>query len=210
MLMRSRPARLRLKGSVDWTEDDERLVARLVAGDVAALDTLYDRYSGAVFALTVRIVGDRPVAEELLQETFLRAWQRAGTYRGSRGRFAAWLLGIAHNLAIDELRRRRRRPQSVGEREDAEREVAELPDPGPDVADEAWAHLRRAQIEEALGQLPAPQRVAIELAYFEGLSQAEIAGRLGEPLGTVKTRIRLGLRKLREIVAAQGLKLEVD
>ena len=195
---------------MDWTEDDEQFASRLVAGDRAALDRLYDRYTGVVYALVLRIVADRQVAEELLQEVFLRVWQRAGTYQEARGRFTPWLLGIAHNLAIDELRRRRRQPREAPEREDAEREVAALPDPGPEVAEEAWARVRRAQIDEALARLPREQRVAIELAYFGGYSQSEIAARLGEPLGTVKTRIRLGLRKLRDIVQAQGLELEVD
>ncbi len=197
---------------MDRAEEDEQLIGRLVAGDVAALDALYDRYAGVVFALVLRIVADRPVAEELLQETFLRAWQRAGLFEGSRGRVPSWLLGIAHNLAIDELRRRRRRPQAVipRERETAERELAGLPDPGPAVAEEAWSRLRRAQIEAALGRLPAAQRRIIELAYFEGYSQSEIAARLGEPLGTVKTRMRLGMRKLRDLLEAQGLAVETD
>ncbi|MDP9372583.1 MAG: sigma-70 family RNA polymerase sigma factor [Chloroflexota bacterium] len=197
---------------MDRAEEDEQLIGRLVAGDVAALDALYDRYAGVVFALVLRIVADRPVAEELLQETFLRAWQRAGLFEGSRGRVPSWLLGIAHNLAIDELRRRRRRPQAVTprERETAERELAGLPDPGPAVAEEAWSRLRRAQIEAALGRLPAAQRRIIELAYFEGYSQSEIAARLGEPLGTVKTRMRLGMRKLRDLLEAQGLAVETD
>ncbi len=197
---------------MDRAEEDEQLIGRLVAGDVAALDALYDRYAGVVFALVLRIVADRPVAEELLQETFLRAWQRAGLFEGSRGRVPSWLLGIAHNLAIDELRRRRRCPQAVTprERETAERELAGLPDPGPAVAEEAWSRLRRAQIEAALGRLPAAQRRIIELAYFEGYSQSEIAARLGEPLGTVKTRMRLGMRKLRDLLEAQGLAVETD
>ncbi len=197
---------------MDRAEEDEQLIGRLVAGDVAALDALYDRYAGVVFALVLRIVADRPVAEELLQETFLRAWQRAGLFEGSRGRVPSWLLGIAHNLAIDELRRRRRRPQAVTPREweRAERELAGLPDPGPAVAEEAWSRLRRAQIEAALGRLPPAQRRIIELAYFEGYSQSEIAARLGEPLGTVKTRMRLGMRKLRDLLEAQGLAVETD
>ena len=197
-----------LKDAVDWTEDDEQLISRVANGDATALDQLYDRYAGVAFALILRIVGERQVAEELLQEVFLRAWQRADTFQEARGRFPPWLLGIAHHLAIDELRRRRRQPQRVAEREEAERRLHALPDPGPDVANEAWARVRRAQIVDALGRLPEAQRVAIELAYFGGYSQAEIAARLGEPLGTVKTRIRLGLRKLRDIVQAQGLEIE--
>ena len=147
-----------------------------------------------------------------MQETSLRAWKRAYLFERERGRVPSWLLGIAHNLAIDELRRRRRRPQGVTprEREASERELASVPDPGPEVAEEAWASLRRAQIAAALERLPPAQRRIIELAYFEGYSQSEIAARLGEPLGTVKTRMRLGLRKLRDLLQAQGLAVEVD
>lgn len=191
-------------------DDEQQLVRQLIAGDTVALEQLYDRYASAVFGLLLRVVADRMVAEELVQEVFLRAWQRAGTYQDTRGRFVTWLLGIAHNLAIDELRRRRRQPQIASEREGAERETLVLPDPGPEVAEEVWVRLRRVQIAEALGQLPAAQRETIELAYFGGYSQAEIAARLGEPLGTVKTRVRLGLRKLRDIVRARGLEQEVN
>ena len=197
---------------MDRAEEDEQLIGRLAAGELAALDALYDRYAGVVFALVLRIVADRQVAEELLQETFLRAWQRADLFERARGRVPSWLLGIAHNLAIDELRRRRRRPQGVTprEREASERELASVPDPGPEVAEEAWASLRRAQVAAALERLPPAQRRIIELAYFEGYSQSEIAARLGEPLGTVKTRMRLGLHKLRDLLQAEGLAVEAD
>lgn len=197
---------------MDQSEEDEQLIGRLAAGDLTALDTLYERYAGMVFALVLRIVGDRQVAEELLQEVYLRAWQRAGTYQGARGRLLSWLLGIAHNLAIDELRRGRRRPHgsAVREREVADRELAAVPDPGPAPPEEVWARLRRAQIDGALERLPIAQRTIIELSYFEGYTHSEIASRLGEPLGTVKTRMRLGLYKLRDMLEAQGLELEVD
>jgi len=197
---------------VDRAEEDEQLIGRLATGDTTALDPLYDRYAGLVFALVLRILGDRQAAEDLLQEVFVRAWQRAGTYQQTRGRVTTWLLGIAHNLAIDEVRRRRRRPQGLAEREadDADEPLLSLPATDPDVADQAWERLRRARISAALGQLPPAQRAIIELAYFEGYTQSEIAIRLGEPLGTVKTRTRLGLRKLRDMLQDQGLELEVD
>ena len=197
---------------MDRAEEDEQLIGRLATGDTTALDPLYDRYAGLVFALVLRILGDRQAAEDLLQEVFVRAWQRAGTYQQTRGRVTTWLLGIAHNLAIDEVRRQRRRPQGVAEREadDADEPLLSLPSTDPDVADQAWERLRRARISAALGQLPAAQRAIIELAYFEGYTQSEIAVRLGEPLGTVKTRTRLGLRKLRDMLQGQDLELEVD
>jgi len=188
-------------------EDDEALLPRLAAGDRAALDRLYDRYAGPTYALLLRIVADRQLAEDLLQEVFLRVWQRAGSYQVERGRALTWVLSIAHNLAIDEVRRQRRRPQGAREREDASVNdlLAAVPttEPGPEQV--AWEQQRRAQIVGALRQLPEAQRLLIELAYFEGYTQSQLAARLGEPLGTIKTRLRLGVRKLRGILGAHGL-----
>ena len=192
---------------MDATERDEELVKRLVTGETAALEALYDQHAGVVFALMVRIVGDRQVAEELLQETFLRAWQHAGTYQGERGRLRSWLLGIAHNLALNELRRRRRRPGDVPEQLDGSRAFATLPDPGPEPWEAAWGAMRRTEVAQALERLPAPQRAVIEL-YAAGYSQSEIAARLGEPLGTVKTRMRRGLHHLRDLLRVAGVNLE--
>jgi RNA polymerase sigma-70 factor (ECF subfamily) len=187
---------------VNQAVQDEALIGRLAAGDSAALSLLYDRYAGAVFSLVARIIGDRQVAEDLLQEVFVRVWQRAGTYQGARGKPLTWVLGIAHNLAIDEVRRRRRRPLEADER-DEEGQLSALQslpsvDPGP--AELAWERLRREQIVAALEQLPSAQRVLIELAYFEGYTQSQLATRLGEPLGTIKTRMRLAVQKLRELL----------
>ena len=188
-------------------EDDETLLPRLAAGDRAALDRLYDRYAGPTYALLLRIVADRQLAEDLLQEVFLRVWQRAGSYQVERGRALTWVLSIAHNLAIDEVRRQRRRPQEAEEREDAN--VTDLltavptAEPGPEQL--AWEGQRRAQIVEALQQLPEAQRILIELAYFEGYTQSQLAARLGEPLGTIKTRLRLGVQKLRGLLGEYGL-----
>ncbi len=181
---------------------DEALIARLAAGDTAALSLLYDRYAGAVYSLVARIIGDRQVAEDLLQEVFVRVWQRAGTYQGARGKPLTWVLGIAHNLAIDEVRRRRRRPLEADDR-DAEGQLTAfqaLPSVDSDPADLAWERLRREQIVAALAQLPEAQRILIELAYFEGYTQSQLAARLGEPLGTIKTRMRLAVQKLRELL----------
>ena len=197
---------------MDRPEEDARLVDRLAAGETSALEALYDRYAGVVFALVLRVVADRQIAEELLQEVFLRAWQHAKSYQSSRGRVLTWLLGIARNLAIDELRRRRRRPQAPPERErqDTDRLLASLPAHGTAPDEEVWATIRRAQVGAALDRLPSAQRAIIELAYFEGHTQSEIAARLGQPLGTVKTRMRLGMHKLRDILQTQGLELNVD
>lgn len=181
---------------------DEALISRLAAGDTNALSLLYDRYAGAVFSLLVRIVGDRPSAEELLQEVFVRVWQRAGTYQGARGKPLTWVMGIAHNLAIDEVRRRGRRPVEAVERDDEGQNALlhSIPADDADPAELAWERLRREQILAALHQLPPAQRTLIELAYFEGYTQSQLAARLGEPLGTIKTRMRLAAQKLRELL----------
>ena len=189
--------------TMDYRElSDDELVQRMAEAEVGALEVLYDRYARPVFAFAVRMLGDAPLAEEVLQEAFTRAWQQATRFDLARGSFASWLLSITHNLAIDELRRQQRRP---------------LRSPGVDIADVLRSEIdRTVDIEEAaevaeLGEritvamalLPAPQRRVIELAYFDGMTQREIAVMLDEPLGTIKTRMRLGLRKLRDALMAQ-------
>jgi RNA polymerase sigma-70 factor (ECF subfamily) len=179
------------------TVSDAELIALVTQGDQEALGVLYERYSRAVYSFSLRIVGDAQVAEEILQEVFVRAWQQGGSFQSSRGTLITWLLSITHNLSIDEVRRRKRRPQKA-ESEEPESILATLPDEGLDVEEEVWLSSLRESIQDALQQLPAAQREAIELAYFQGLTQREIAETLGEPLGTIKTRMRLGMLKLRE------------
>lgn len=195
---------------MNYAGNDEALLARLASGDRAALSPLYDLYAGPVFALLLRIVAERAAAEDLLQEVFVRVWQRADTYQVGRGRPLTWVLGIAHNLAIDEVRRRRRRPQGADEREagQLEERLAALPSAEAGPEEQAWHHQRRQQIGVALAQLPPAQRTIIELAYFEGYTQSQMAAHLGEPLGTIKTRLRLGIQKLREALRGQGLEDE--
>ena len=176
---------------------DADLITLVTQGDQDALGLLYERYSRAVYSFSLRIVGDAQVAEEILQEVFVRAWQQGGSFQTARGSLITWLLSITHNLSIDEVRRRKRRPQKA-DSEEPELILASLPDEGSDVEEEAWLSSLRASIQDALQQLPAAQREAIELAYFQGLTQREIADTLGEPLGTIKTRMRLGMLKLRE------------
>jgi RNA polymerase sigma-70 factor, ECF subfamily len=179
------------------TISDAELIALVTQGDQDALVLLYERYSRAVYSFSMRIVGDAQVAEEILQEVFVRAWQQGGSFQTARGSLITWLLSITHNLSIDEVRRRKRRPQKA-ESEEPESILAALPDDGLDVEEEVWLSSLRVSIQDALLQLPAAQREAIELAYFQGLTQREIADTLGEPLGTIKTRMRLGMLKLRE------------
>jgi RNA polymerase sigma-70 factor (ECF subfamily) len=183
---------------------DAELIGRVAEGEAHALEVLYDRYSRIVLGFAQRIVGDRQLAEELLQEVFFRVWQQAASFSHERGNFGTWLLSITHNLAIDELRKRRRRPQKA-DSEDPETILAAMADTGTDVEDEVWLGALRTTMVQALGFLPAAQREAIELAYYHGLTQREIADRLGEPLGTIKTRMRLGLQKLREALGPNGL-----
>lgn len=195
----------------DGVERDEELAARVAAGDAAALAALYDRHAAVVFAFLLRIVRDRPVAEDLLQETFLRLWRHADGFEADRGRLRSWLLTIAHHLALNELRRARRRPQPVERRETDRGEtgatdvgLALLAEPGPGPSQMAWETVRRAEVAAALRSLPDVQRAVIEL-YAVGYSQSEIAARTGEPLGTVKTRMRRGLLRLRTLLQERGL-----
>lgn len=181
---------------------DVDLIGRVSEGDAQALEVLYDRYSRVVYSFALRIVGDPQIAEELLQEVFLRAWQQGKAFRETRGAFVTWLLSITHNMAIDEVRKRRRRPQKA-DSEEPEQVLAAVQDTSQDVEGEVWLTSLRTTIERAMTQLPSAQREAIELAYFQGLTQREIAERLNEPLGTIKTRMRLGIQKLREQLGDQ-------
>ncbi len=189
--------------------DDEALIVRLANGDRAALSLLYDQYAGAVFALILRIIANHAIAEDLLQEVFVRVWQRANTYQVGRGKVLTWIMGIAHNLAIDEIRRQQRRPQAAEQRDQQQQEtlLLNLPTTEKSPEEQAWEHQLRRQMVAVLRQLPEAQRVIIELAYFDGYSQSQIATQLDEPLGTVKTRLRLGMQKLKTLVAEQGLDL---
>ncbi|HZB96237.1 MAG TPA: sigma-70 family RNA polymerase sigma factor [Herpetosiphonaceae bacterium] len=182
--------------------EDEQLIMRVAAGDRRAFETLYDRYAATVFGVTMKMLGDRELAEDAVQEIFWRVWKRAASFDRSRA-FAPWLFGIAHNYTIDELRRRRVRPQQVFE--DEEHPIlGDIPDE-TDVGEAAVLTDQRRIVLEALDQLPEEQRQALLLAYFGGLTQQEIAQKLGNPLGTVKTRMRLGLQKLRTLLQAQRL-----
>lgn len=177
--------------------DDVALVERMAARDARALETLYERHARIVFSFALRIVGDPSSAEEIVQEAFYRSWQQATRFTEGRGTFVTWLLSITHNLAIDEIRKRQRRPQRA-DSADPVLLLTNLNDPGTSVEDQAVEESRRREIFAALQEIPDTQRKPIELAYFGGLTQREIADQLGEPLGTIKTRMRLGMRKLRE------------
>jgi RNA polymerase sigma-70 factor (ECF subfamily) len=151
-----------------------------------------------VLGISLKIVGDQALAEDILQETFWRVWQSAGTYQSQLGAFTGWLFRIARNLAIDAYRRRNVRPQPLmSTREDRDPVLDETPDPDMDVAEQAQTILTNRQIRTALASLPDVQRQVIELAYFHGMTRQEIAEATGEALGTIHTRARLALQKLR-------------
>ena len=181
---------------------DAELVQRMAEGDVVALEELYTRYARPVYSFAVRIVGDNLVAEEILQEAFVRAWRQSDRFEFSRGSFPSWLLSITHNLAIDEVRRRQRRPQRADAVDISDVLRLEI-DESANVEEAAEASELRERIRGAMAQLPQAQRRVIELAYFEGLTQREIAALLEEPLGTIKTRMRLAMQKLKEDLATE-------
>ena len=175
---------------------DEKLLLGARLRDESALAGLYDRYGGLVFTLALRIVGDRDLAEEVMQDVFLRCWHGLEQFDASRGSLPGWLLGIARNRAIDVLRGRQHQARL--------REREPLPEPGdwePATADRSDEVVLYTLVGQALAELSEAQREAIELAYYGGLTQTEVAQQLGEPLGTIKTRIRDGLRRLRRVLA---------
>ena len=177
----------------DKADDDGALVARIARRDPDALGELYDRYGRTVFGVLYRILGAPEPAEEVAQDAFHAVWRRASTYRADRGSVRTWLLAIARNAAIDWRRTKGKR----GEREAKIDLVAELTEETR-VDDRVIASLRAERVRAAVAALPSEQRVVLSLAFWSGLSQAEIATRTGAPLGTVKSRVRLGMAKLRD------------
>lgn len=173
---------------------DAELLERMRDGDERALEALYARYGGLVYALALRIVGDRELAREVLQDTFLRSWDGRETYDPKRGRVAWWLIGVARNRAIDLLRSRSHhaRLREQGPIREEGREPS-----GPDAQE---LLLVRRAVGDALRSLSPVQREAVELAYYAGLTQAEIAQELGQPLGTVKSRTREAMDRLRRVL----------
>ena len=181
--------------------EDEVLLGLIRAGDQGALEALYERYARRVYSLSVAILRDSGKAEEATQETFFRVWQRADSFDAARGRLGTWLLSIAHHRAIDILRRTRR----INFREESwDNQLGELlfssSGPGPEEATALMEEGRR--VREALKHLPPAQQQVLVLSYFQGLTQVEISQRLQQPLGTVKTRMRLGVQKLRQALSS--------
>jgi RNA polymerase sigma-70 factor (ECF subfamily) len=186
-------------GSAGTDVDDQEDLRRLAAGDGDAAARLYDRHARAVYSLALRIVNDEGDAEDVVQEVFAQAWRQAARYDASRGVVAAWLLMMARSRAIDKLRSARARPDSRGV--DDPRAIDDMPAVVRDAPSRIIDAENARLAQRALAELPLLQRLVIELAYYEGLTQREIADRLEQPLGTVKSRLRLGLLKLRDALA---------
>jgi RNA polymerase sigma-70 factor (ECF subfamily) len=179
-------------------ESDILLLKAIAARDEAALAQLYDRYRTILFGLLMRILNNREEAEDVLQEVFLQVWRKAADFDESRGRPFTWLVTLARSRGIDRLRTlaSRERVAEAGAREVSE-EIS-------DAANDAFKSEQRGLVSNALAKLPDEQKRPIMLAYFDGLTQSEIAMRTGAPLGTVKTRMRTGMIRLRELLAGQG------
>jgi RNA polymerase sigma-70 factor, ECF subfamily len=180
---------------------DEDLISLVQARDAEAFATLYDRHSRAAYSLAYRMMGEPQAAEDLVQEAFLKLWRgAASSYRPERGSVRSWLLAIVHNRAIDQLR------SSASRRRTQEKVEATAPRFQPSEAfKESWRNVQREQVREALKGLPEEQLKVLELAYFSGYTHVEIAGLLDLPLGTVKGRMRLGLKKIKDYFASQDM-----
>jgi RNA polymerase sigma-70 factor (ECF subfamily) len=171
------------------------MVERMMAGDESALSALYDRYSGMLFAMLVRILRDPQAAEEILQDLFLQLWRGAARFDASRGSLPAWLMVIGRNRALSRLRTREHREIP----EDIEAFPANAVPSSVNLEDDAERHLLMEKLRTAMATLPTEQREAVELAYFEGMTQTEIAARTGSPLGTVKSRVRTAMQSLKQV-----------
>jgi len=171
---------------------ESSLIAAIRSGDESAMATLYDRYSSIVYAVSLRVLGDTGAAEDVLQEVFMQLWRNPGVFDASRGNLGAWLAVITRNRSIDSLRKRR-----------PETDIADVVvSVQPDMAGDAERSRAMEKIRGTLSGMPTAQRSALEMAYFEGLTHTEIAAKTGEPLGTIKTRIRAGLMALRKAFEA--------
>jgi RNA polymerase sigma-70 factor, ECF subfamily len=187
---------LSLRAATVTDEADRAALNRIAGGELDALDELYERYKTMAYSIALRITNDTSLAEDVVQDAFLGAWRNAGRYLEGRGSVKTWLLAIVHHRAIDAVRRRRP-ATDLPDRDDAPPPELRLPDVWSEVA----ANLDAAAVRSALAALTDVQREAIELAYFGGLTQVEIAEQTRTPLGTVKSRMRLGLMAMRRVLS---------
>jgi len=186
-----------IAGPPGATAADHTTLERMARGDHEALAELYDRHSRLVYSLALRIIRDQGEAEDIVQEVFSQAWRQAGRYEARRGNVIAWLLNLTRSRAIDRLRGRQSRPEAASDSLLA----IDIPDLTLPVDEQLSLEDRASRVRAAMKELSVLQRVAIELAFYEGLTHVEIAERLELPLGTVKTRIRQGLLKLKDRLA---------
>jgi RNA polymerase sigma factor (sigma-70 family) len=177
---------------------DEALVALAARSEQSALAELYDRFGRPAYGLALRVLRDEALAEDAVQEAFLALWRTAGRFVPERGKASTWILTLVHRRAVDIVRREERR------RADALEQAPE-PESQAAVEEEAWLRLQRERVQDALRKLPDQQREAIELAYYGGFTQSELAERLGQPLGTIKSRMFGGLARLRELLGEPGM-----
>jgi RNA polymerase sigma-70 factor, ECF subfamily len=189
-----------IEDGAEQARADRRTVEVMARGDTTALGELYDRYARAVYSLALRVVSNQADAEEVVQDVFTQAWRQSARYDDSRASVSGWLLMMARARAIDRLRARQSRPDAVA----GDAALPNIPEAAPDQEIRAIDRQTAQSLKGALGTLPEILRTPIELAYYEGLSHSAIAERLGEPLGTVKTRVRTALLRLRGVLYQDG------
>jgi len=178
---------------------DEAVVLLAARSEESALAELYDRYGRTAYGLALRVLRDERLAEDAVQEGFLAVWRTAARFVPERGKASTWILTLVHRRAVDAVRREQRRRADTLER---------APEPSVGGVDEdAWLRLQRERVQEALRLLPDTQREALELAYYGGFSQSELAERLGQPLGTIKSRMFAGLARMRELLGEPGMEM---
>ncbi len=178
---------------------DEALVLMAARSEEAALAELYDRYGRAAYGLALRVLRDPALAEDAVQEAFLALWNTAARFVPEKSKASTWILTLVHRRAVDTVRREQRRRTDT---------LEHAPEPAVEGADEdVWLRLQRERVQEALRTLPDAQREALELAYYGGYSQSELAERLGQPVGTIKSRMFHGLTRLRELLGEPGLEV---
>jgi len=175
---------------------DEALVALVARADDGAFAELYDRFGHVAYGLALKVVRDPALAEDAVQDAFLAVWRSSGRFVAERAKASTWILTLVHRRAVDVVRREQ--PRRTEPLETAPQPSANMTE------DEAWLRLQRTRVQDALRRLPDQQREAIELAYYGGFTQSELADRLGEPLGTIKSRMFSGLARLRELLAEPG------
>jgi RNA polymerase sigma-70 factor, ECF subfamily len=179
---------------------DEALVALAARSEQPALAELYDRFGRAAYGLAYRVLRDEALAEDAVQEAFLTVWRTAARFLPERGKASTWIMTLVHRRAVDLVRREERRRADTLER-------APEQEAGHTVDEEAWLRLQRERVQTALTKLPDQQREAIELAYYGGFTQSELAERLGQPVGTIKSRMFNGLTRMRELLSEPGMEM---